>query len=57
MGFAARAWAGTMLGLGQLEFTPTLLPQLAIPSRPQICVHLAPKILLGKFLIDNDSGD
>ena len=25
---------------GQLELTPTLPPQLAIPCRPQICVHL-----------------
>jgi hypothetical protein len=26
---------------GQLELTPTLPPQLALPCRPQICVHLA----------------
>ena len=25
---------------GQLELTPALPPQLAIPCRPQICVHL-----------------
>ena len=29
-----------MLLPGQLELTPTLPPQLAIPCRPQICVHL-----------------
>ena len=28
-----------MLLPGQLELTPTLPPQLAIPCRPQICVH------------------
>ena len=29
-----------MLLPGQLELTPALPPQLAIPCRPQICVHL-----------------
>ena len=29
-----------MLLPGQLELTPTLPPQLVIPCRPQICVHL-----------------
>jgi len=28
---------------GQLELTPTFPPQLVIPCRPQICVHLGPE--------------
>jgi hypothetical protein len=34
---------------GQLELTPALPPQLAIPCRPQICVHLDPDSLVRKM--------
>jgi hypothetical protein len=34
---------------GQLELTPALPPQLAIPCRPQICVHLDPDSLVRKI--------
>ena len=38
-----------MLLPGQLELTPALPPQLAIPCRPQICVHPCPDSLVRKM--------